>query len=153
MVFSADDTIVVSETEEACEELLNKWRPSGEYRLKQNKDQCVNLNMNTEEQQTFKNRERLVKAEEVVYVGNTLNTRANVTVDIDKQIQQVNITLWKLNACWKASVASKKWQLLIFDAVMKSKLLYGMEKVQMTEAAMKIVDAFEMKGLRKFNNL
>ena len=97
----------------------------------------------------FKNGEKLVKAEEAVYLGNTLNTRANVTVEIDKQIQQVSITLWNLNAYWKASEASKKWQLLIFDAVIKSKLLYGMETVQMTEAAMKRVDAFQIKGLRK----
>lgn len=51
----------------------------------------------------------------------------NATPDIDRQMQQVNVTLWKLNAYWKATEASKQLQLLIFDAVMKSKLLYGMD--------------------------
>ena len=82
-------------------------------------------------------------------MGNTLNSRANVTAEIDRQIQQFNITPSKLNAYWKASEASKKWQLLIFDAVTKSKLLYGMETVQKPEAMMKRIDAFQMKGLRK----
>ena len=105
--------------------------------------------MNTEEQQAFKNGEKLVKAEEAVYLGNTLNSRTNATAEIDRQMQQVNITRWKLEAYWKATEASKKWQLLILDAVIKSKLLYGMETVQITEAMMKRIDAFLMKGLRK----
>ena len=33
--------------------------------------------------------------------------------------------------------------------VIKTKLLYGMETVQLTEAMMKRIDAFQMKGLRK----
>ena len=63
--------------------------------------------MSTEEQQTFKNGEKLIKAEETVYSGNTLNSKANMAAKIDRQIQQVNITLWKLNAYGKASEASK----------------------------------------------
>ena len=150
IVFYADDTTVVSRTKEACELLLEKIEAIfEEHGLKLNKDKCVNLNMNTEEQQTLRNGEKLVKAEEAVYLGNTLSSKANVAAEIDRQIQQVNITLWKLNAYSKASEASKKWQLLIFDAVIKGKLLYGMETVQMTEAMMKRVDAFQMKGPRK----
>ena len=100
-------------------------------------------------QQTFKNGDKLVKAEEAVYLGNRLNSKTNATAEIDRQIQQVNITLWKLDVYRKATEASKKWQLLIFEAVIKSKLLYGMETVQLTEAMMKRIDAFQMKGLRK----
>ena len=66
-----------------------------------------------------------------------------------KQMQQVNVTRWKLNSYWKATEASNKWQLLIFDAVIKSKLFYGMETVQLTEAMINKLDAFQMKGLRK----
>ena len=111
MVFYADDTIVVSKTQEACEEMLELIENiSGEYGLKLNKDKCVNLNINTDEQQTFKNGDKLIKAEEAVYLGNTLNSKTNATAEIDRQIQQVNITLWKLDACWRATEASKKWQ-------------------------------------------
>ena len=64
-------------------------------------------------------------------------------------MQQVNVTMWKLNSYWKATEASNKWQLLIFDAVIKSKFLYGMETVQLTEAMINKLDAFQMKGIRK----
>ena len=63
-------------------------------------------------------------------------------------MQQVNFTMWKLNSYWKATEASKQLKLLIFDAVLKSKLVYGMETVQLTEAMINKLDAFQMKGLR-----
>ena len=91
----------------------------------------------------------LVAAEEAAYLGNTLNRKTNAAQEVDKQIHQVNITMWKLNQYWKASEESKKGQLLIFDAVRKNKLLYGMETVQLTDALINNLDAFQMKGLRK----
>ena len=69
-------------------------------------------------------------------------------MEVERLMQQVNITKWKLNSYWKATEASKKWQLLIFDAVIKSQLLYGMETMQLTDALIKKLDAFQMKGLR-----
>ena len=101
-VLYADDTICVSTDTRALNKLLADIEMEGQkYGLRLNKDKCVNLNMNMDEQQSFKNGEKLVKAEEAVYLGNTLSSRANVTAEIDRQIQQVNITLWKLNAYWK----------------------------------------------------
>ena len=49
--------------------------------------------MNTDEQQTFKNGDKLVKAEEAVYLEDTLNYKTNATAEIDRRIQQINITL------------------------------------------------------------
>ena len=107
MVFYADDTIVTSRSKAACEELLEQIeRISGQYGLKLNKDKCVNLNMNTEEQQTFRGGQQLVAAEEATYLGDTLNRRANAAQEVDKQIQQVNIAMLKRNQFRKASEAN-----------------------------------------------
>ena len=142
MVFYADDTIVVSRAKEACEELLEKiGRISGQYGLKLNKDRYVNLNISTDEQQTLSGGECLMKAQEANYLGNTLNSKANATTEVEKQIQQTKITMWKLNSYGKATEASKKCQILIFDAVIKSKLLYAIETVQL-DALINNLDAF-----------
>ena len=83
MVFYADDTIVVSRSKEACEGLLEKIeRTSGQYGPKLNKDKRVNLNMNTDEQQTFRGGDKLIKAEEATYLGNTLNSMAIATTEV-----------------------------------------------------------------------
>ena len=81
-----DDTIVVSRSKKACEELLERIeRISGQYGLELNKDKCVNLNMNTEEQQTFRGRNKLMKAEEATYLGNTLNCKANAVTEVENR--------------------------------------------------------------------
>ena len=92
---------------------------------------------------------RLGNEEEATYLGNTMNKKASILEEVDKQIQQVNITWWRLHHYMKASDARNKWQLLISDSVIKSKLLYGMETVQLTDAILNKIDAFQIKGFRK----
>jgi len=45
--------------------------------------------------------------------------------------------------------ANTKWQLLIFDEVVRSKLLYGLETIQLTGAMLKKIDAFQIRCLRR----
>ena len=54
---------------------------------------------------------------------------------------------------WKASNANQTWKLIIFDAVIRSKLLYGLETVHLTSALLKQNDAFQLRGLRKILRL
>lgn len=44
---------------------------------------------------------------------------------------------------------AKKWQLIIYDAVVRSKLLYGLETLHLTQSMAKKLDVFQLKGLRK----
>ena len=56
-------------------------------------------------------------------------------------------TQFKLLSYWKATnaTANVKWQLIIVDAVIRSKLLYGLETVHLTEALLKKIDTFQMR--------
>ena len=42
-----------------------------------------------------------------------------------------------------------KWKILVFDAVIRSKLLYGLETAMLTDAAQHKLNVFQLKGLRK----
>ena len=64
-------------------------------------------------------------------------------------MQEVRQTWFKLLPYWRATNANVKWQLLIFDAVVRSKLLYGLETIHLTDAMLKKVDAFQLRCLRK----
>ena len=46
-----------------------------------------------------------------------------------------------------------KWKLRVFDAVIVSKLLYGLESVAFTEQGCNRLDAFQYKGLRKIPHI
>ena len=54
---------------------------------------------------------------------------------------------------WKATKANQRWQLIIYDAIIRSKLLYGLEALQLTEAMSKKLDTFQLKGLRQILRL
>ena len=64
-------------------------------------------------------------------------------------MQQVMVTWKRLQAYWKATDASKKWQLLAYDAIIKNKLLYGLETAQPSKTDLKRIDAFQLRGLRQ----
>ena len=64
-------------------------------------------------------------------------------------MQQVTVTWKRLQTYWKATNASKKWQLLAYEAIVKSKLLYGLETAQASRADLKRIDAFQLRGIRQ----
>jgi len=82
-------------------------------------------------------------------LGNELNNTANVQHEITNKIHEARKTWYKLAPYWKATNASKKWKLIIYDAVVRSKLLYGLETLHLTEAMARKIDVFHMKGLRQ----
>ena len=50
---------------------------------------------------------------------------------------------------WKKAPVSFKWKFRVFDAVIISKLPYGLEAILFTEQDCKQLDAFQYRGLRK----
>jgi hypothetical protein len=58
-----------------------------------------------------------------------------------------------LDIFWIKTHCSKKWKLLVFNAVITSKVLYGLETLEPTEAAGRLLNTFQLKGLRKILKL
>ena len=81
--------------------------------------------------------------------GNGLNRHVNIEHEIFNKIHEVRKTWCKLLQYWKATNANIKWRLIIFDAVIRPTLFYGLETVQLTGAILKKVDAFQLRCLRK----
>ena len=150
MIYYADDTILFSTDNRALNELLKLTETiSSKYGLRLNKGKCVTVQMNNDGLVHFENDEPLPKKFEATYLGNEINKEANIKHEILNKMQEVRKTGFKLLPYWKASNANVKWQLLIFDAVVRSKLLYGLETVHLTDAMLRKIDAFQMRCLRK----
>ena len=154
MVYYADDTIIVSQSLEACEQLIELTETfSEQYGLRLNKAKCVNMNMNADGEQAFANGEAIKIEKETMYLGNQLNFKADPNAEVTQKLQEVQRTLFRMQDYWKAAEASPKWKVLIFEAVLKSKLLYGLETTQLTNKCIKRIDAFQIRGLRKILNM
>ena len=138
MIYYADDTIIFSTDNRALNELLKLTELfSGKYGLRLNKDKCVAIQMNNDGVVHFENGEPLPNKFETTYLGNEPNRDVNIKHEILNKMQEVRKTWYKLLPYWKATNANVKWQLLIFDAVIRSKLLYGLETVHLTGAMLK----------------
>ena len=105
--------------------------------------------MNNEGQVHFDNGNPLPKKYEATYLGNEINREVNIKHEVLNKMQEVRKIWFKMAPYWRASNANQKWQLIIFDAAIRSKLLYGLETVHLTNALLKKVDAFQLRCLRK----
>ena len=72
---------------------------SGEYGLKLNIYKCVNLNKNMKESPKMRGGYRIENVEEATYLGNTMNKKANILEEVDKQIQQAQVVLAVFGGC------------------------------------------------------
>ena len=150
MVYYADDTILFSTSTRAINELLKHTEEiSRQYGLKLNKDKCVAINMNTDCNVKFGDGISLTQSFEAMYLGCELNKEVNIKLEISNKMNEVRKTWFKLAPYWKSHTASTKWQLIIYDAIIRSKLLYGLETVHLTPAMERQIDAFQMRGLRQ----
>lgn len=149
-VFYADDTILFSTKPRALNELLKHMENCSErYGLKINRRKCHTLHMQREASIHFQDNAVLHKAHDATYLGNNLNCKVNLAREGTQRIQDTKRTWQKLNLYWKNSSTGKKWQLIIYDAVIRSKLLYNLETMCLTQSLRKKLDTFHLRGLRK----
>ena len=150
MIYYAGDTVLFSRNNRALNELLKLTEKiSSGYGLGLNKNKCVAITMNKDGCIHFHEGSPLNKEFEAMYLGNEINRTVKIKHEILNKMSEVGRTWFKLNAYWKASGASKKWKLIIFDAIIRSELLYGLETIHLTQALSKSLDAFQLRSLRE----
>eukprot|EP00975_Prorocentrum_lima_P058079 12181543-Prorocentrum_lima.AAC.1 len=87
--------------------------------------------------------------DEAKYLGCVLNDRTDPRRELRIRMS-LCITVWKkLDTFWLHSDCPVPFKLLVYDAVVRSKLLYGLESLQFTQCQMQMLDTFQLKGLRK----
>ena len=54
---------------------------------------------------------------------------------------------------WKQSNCTPRQKILVYDAVIRSKLLYGLESAELRPSDLNKIDTFQLKGLRQILKL
>ena len=85
---------------------------------------------------------------DVTYLGMSVTQRVDPKHELRKRISSTMAVLKKLDTFWLKVQCSKKWKLTVNNAVPTSKLLYGLETVEPTQAIAKLMNTFQLKGLR-----
>ena len=98
----------------------------------------------------FSNGDRMTSTDEAKYLGASITQTINPRHEIRKRISATMVVLKKLDVFWLKSQCSKQiWKLLVYNAVITSKVLYGLETLEPTESASRLLNTFQLRGLRK----
>ena len=68
------------------------------------------------------------------YLGTNMFAKGNPHFELSTRIISTTATLNKLDLFWKKAPVSTTWKLRAHDAVITSKLFYGLESASLTDA-------------------
>ena len=114
-----------------------------------NKTKCVSLPFNANATPKFKDDSKVKHADAAPYLGSNISNTRNLKAEVSKKISACFVLLNKLNHFWSKSNCPTKFKLDVFDAVIRSKLVYGLEAVHLSTQLMQTLNTFQLKGLRK----
>ena len=69
--------------------------------------------------------------------------------EINNRISDCIVTANRLKLFWNKANTTIKWKLQVYDSMIRSKLLYGLETIQLTQNEKERINAFQMKGIRR----
>ena len=153
-VLYADDTICMStDTKVINRTLANIEREGAKYGLKLNRQKCEVLHTGDSADVHFIDGVRIQRKTEVKYLGCILNDQADVRKEVSARIAACMVTLKKLDIFWRHSDCPERFKIQALDAVLRSKLLYGLETAELGSPLLNKLDVFQLKGLRKILRL
>ena len=76
-------------------------------------------------------------------MGCDLNDHADGTEELNKHITVCLTVLKKLDLYWRHSDDTVRRRLVVYDAAARSKLVYGLESIQLAESAQEKLDIFQ----------
>ena len=113
-----------------------------------NQDKCILLGMNSLGSVQYIDGGLMPTAERAPHLGTNMSAKGNPHLEINTRIISTTTTLNKLDMLWKKAPVSTTWKMRVHDAVISSKLLYGLESASLTNAEYERLDSFQIKALR-----
>ena len=86
--------------------------------------------------------------DEATYLGGVLAGKVNIASEISSWIASAMATWKSLDIFWKEAQCSLKNKILIYNAVIHSKLLYALETIEIPTHLLSKLESFQLKGLR-----
>ena len=149
-VLYADDTILIGKSHKKVQKVLQEIEEaSKEYGLTLNKEKCIHLRINNNNRVEFRNKMKMPTEEDTTYLGAQLNSKCDITRDLNMKIGAATHIWRKLDKLWKGTNNRLRDKINIYNAVVRSKVAYSLETAPLTTAHKKRLDAFQQKGLRQ----
>ena len=132
-LFYAGDTLIMTTTTEAAEHILHKiQKEPALYNRKLNQTKCCLLRMNPVQTTHYVDGNIVPMVNQATYLGTTITANGNYHAEISARIAASLTTPKRLNIFWNKTPPSKKWKLRVYDAVITTKLPYGLESASLS---------------------
>ena len=155
-VLFADDTLIFGANTRCINVLLHAIeRHSHYFGLNLNYDKCINITANQRVSSvrfspTGPGQGKLVpRKNSAVYLGTLLTDSNNNKAEILNRLGDCIATANRMKLFWTKANTTVKWKIQVFNAIIRSKLLCGLECIQLTAAEISRLDAFQNKSLRR----
>lgn len=158
-VLYADDTLTFGANTHCINVLLHAIeRHSKYFGLQLNYDKCVNITANQRISSVRFSLDgpaqgRLVPRKHAAsYLGSLLTDSFDNRAEILNRLGDCIATANRMKVFWNKANTSVRWKLQVLNAIIRSKLLYGLECIQLTSSDISRLNAFQNKCLRRILN-
>ena len=108
-------------------------RESAYYNIKLDTDKCVSLTLNHNQSSIkFIDGTTAPRKAEATYLGTILSEKVDNHREINNRIAAAMRVCHKLKLCRNKANNTVRWKVRVFDAILKSKIMYGLECMQLT---------------------
>jgi len=146
----ADDTICISRCATVMNEFIQTIETEGlKYGMKLNKTKCELITNNHTVRIIFQNNTPVKKEKSATYLGCDIGIETTTREEISKRIAITMATMKKLDLFWRHSDCPVYIKVYTADAVLRSKLLYGLESAAIIPSVLKQIETFQLKVLRE----
>ena len=90
---------------------------------------------------------------EVKYLGCMINDKGDPRREVRKRVSECMCTFKKLDTFWKYTDNPVKLKIIVFNSIIRTKLMYGLESVQINDSLKKYIDTFQLKAYRNILDL
>ena len=149
-VMYADDTVCISTDTRSMNLMIAEIEVQGrKYGLKLNKNKCETMSTASNVNVHFQDGSQVKRTNQVTYLGCEINQNSDYRKELSKRISATMAILKKLDLFWRHSDCPTKFKMITLDAVVRSKLLYGLDSAQLNEQDKNRLDTFHLKAIRK----
>ena len=147
----ADDTLLLTEQADQLETLLRLTIDHSEnYNLGLNKAKCQLLVTNDPGTPVcFPDQEPITKHTSIKYLGATFHAKLDIRFIMRQKLTDAAHVLRQLLPLWRDTHIPTRWKLIVFNSVVRSRIFYTLETLELTASHQKSLDTLYFKGLRK----
>ena len=150
-ILYADDTLVFGTHTHTINKLLHEIQSESDYyNMRLNYDKCINLTLN-QKQSSIKyiDGTPVPRKHHATYFRTLLTDDVNNHREVQNRIADARSTCNRLKLFWNKAQNTIQWKIRVFESILKSKILYGLECIQLTASDVSKINSFQTKGIRR----